>query len=174
MKNLLSAGALALALAMIAPATAMATEYKAGGITIVDPWARATAGLARNGGAFMTIKSGGGEDELLKIETEAAKRAELHTHKHENGVMKMRKVDGIKVPAGGMVQMRPGGLHVMLMKLSQPLKTGERFPMTLHFAKAGKVTVQVDVMGMGSMGAGRNPAHGGHDSQGKMKMKTQQ
>jgi len=71
----------------------------------------------------------------------------------------------ITVPAGGMAMLQPGGYHVMLMKLKYALKEGESFPLTLHFAKAGKVTVEVRIMSVGAMNAGKNTGHG------KMKMK---
>jgi hypothetical protein len=167
MKSLLMAGAFALTLAAIAPATA--AEYKIGDITIVDPWARATPGTPRNGGAYLTIKGGAGDDKLTSVVSDVAKRTQLHGHKNENGVMKMHAVDGVEIPAGGMAMLKPGGNHIMLMKLKHALKEGERFPMTLHFAKAGKVTVEVRILGVGAMGTGADAKHGGH---GKMKMKN--
>ncbi len=173
MKNLITAGALALALATTASLTlttaAIAGEsgavYKAGDVTIVSPWARATAGKPRNGGAYLTIKGGTGNDELTGVESDVAKKTQLHGHRHEKGVMKMHRVSGIKIPAGAMVMLKPGGHHVMLMKLKHALKEGGGFPLTLHFAKAGKVTVEVQIKGVGAMNAG---THAGH---GKMKMK---
>lgn len=161
MKSLISVGALALAIAVAAPASA--AEYKVGDVTIVNPWARATAGVPRNGAAYLIIKGGVSDDELTKIETGIAKRAQLHGHKNENGVMKMQEVDGVKVPAGGMAMLKPGGHHIMLMKLKQALKKGQSFAMTLHFAKAGKVTVNVMIMGVGAKEASMD--------HGKMKMK---
>ena len=83
--------------------------------------------------------------------------------------MKMRQVAGVNVPAGGMVLLKPGGYHVMLVKLKQPLKEGGSFPLTLHFAKAGMVTVKVEINGVGAMGAGKG--HGDGHSHGHTKMK---
>ncbi len=166
MRSLFTVGAFALTLAAIAPATA--AEYKIGDITIVDPWARATPGTPRNGGAYLTIKGGASDDQLTSVESDVAKRTELHGHKNENGVMKMHRVDGVEIPASGMAMLKPGGYHIMLMKLKHALKEGESFPVTLHFANAGKVTVEVKILGVGAMGAGKDATHGGH---GKMKMK---
>jgi hypothetical protein len=64
----------------------------------------------------------------------------------------MRRVEAIEVPADGMASLRPGGFHIMLIGLTEPLKEGERFPLTLTFEKAGSVTVEVAVEGVGSMG----------------------
>ena len=179
MKNLITASAKAPALSTtisLTPTTsATAGEagavFKAGDITIVNPWARATAGKPRNGGAYLTIKGGAKDDRLTGVESAVAKKTQLHGHQNENGVMKMRRVDGIAVPAGGMAMLKPGGYHVMFMKLKHALKKGGSFPLTLHFAEAGKVTVQVRVMGVGAMNAGASAGHGDHGSHGKMKMK---
>ena len=86
--------------------------------------------------------------------------------------MKMREVHGLDVPAGEMVMLKPGGYHVMLMKLKHALKKGGSFPLTLHFAKAGDVTVDVRIMGVGAMNAETKSGHGGHgdhNTHGKMK-----
>ncbi len=175
MKNLITAGALALALSTAASLTlsapSMASDmgamYKAGDITILNPWARATPGKPRNGGAYLTIKGGASGDELTGVESDVAKRTEIHGHKNENGIMKMYKADGVPVPAGGMAMLKPGGFHVMLMKLKHALKEGESFPLTLHFAKAGKVTVKVKIMSVGAMNAGKGGGHGDHGSHGQ-------
>ncbi len=152
MKSLIIAGALACAIAM----PASAAEYKVGDLTVVDPWARATAGVPRNGGAYLAIKGGASDDELTKIETEVAEHAQLHGHKNVDGVMVMHALNGLEVPAGDMAILKPGMRHIMLMKLKHALKEGESFPMTLHFAKAGKVTVEVEIMGVGARDAGKD------------------
>jgi copper(I)-binding protein len=157
MKSVIAAGALALAFAVAVPASA--AEYKVGEITIVNPWARATAGIPRNGAAYLTIKGGAGDDELAEISTMVAKRAQLHGHKHEGGVMKMHEVNGFEVPAGATLTLKPGGHHIMLMKLNHALKKGQSFPLTLEFAKAGKITVEVMIMGVGARSSGMNHGH---------------
>ncbi|NQV58243.1 MAG: copper chaperone PCu(A)C [Alphaproteobacteria bacterium] len=171
MKNFLTAGVFALAFAVAAPAAAIAAEYKVGDITIVNPWARATPGAARNGGAYLTIRGGASDDKLTGVEADIAMRTEIHGNKQENGVMKMYKVESIEVPAGGMAMLKPGGFHVMLMKLKRALKEGESFPMTLSFAKAGEVTVAFKILGVGAMKGGKGANHDSHGSHGKMKMK---
>ncbi|MBT7665550.1 MAG: copper chaperone PCu(A)C [Rhodospirillaceae bacterium] len=172
MKTLLTAGALALSLITLAITPSAAMEYKAGDITITNPWARATPGQPRNGGAYLMIKGGATDDQLTGAETPVSKKAAIHGHSNENGVMKMREVHGLDVPAGEMVMLKPGGYHVMLMKLKHALKKGGSFPLTLHFAKAGDVTVDVRIMGVGAMNAETKSGHGGHgdhNPHGKMK-----
>ncbi|CAO3431109.1 copper chaperone PCu(A)C [Azospirillum doebereinerae] len=144
-------GAALLALAALAgPALAD------GPVTVTAAWARAGAPAAKAGAAFLTVTNTGAEsDRLVAAQTPVADKAELHTHLMDNGVMKMRAVDSIDVAPGAPVTLKPGGLHVMLMGLKQPLTEGSRFPVTLTFDKAGAVTVEVTVQGAAAMG----PAH---------------
>lgn len=118
----------------------------AGDVTIDDPFARASAGGAKVGAVFMTLKnSGPAADALVAAESPVAARAELHTHIREGEIIRMRPVEAIDVPPGGTVSLQPGGLHVMLIDLRQPLRQGEAFPLTLTLAKAGTMTIQVPV-----------------------------
>lgn len=131
---------------------AWAGEAAKGDIAVQGAFARATPGAAKNGGAFMTITNKGKDaDRLVAASSGVAKIAELHTHIKDGDVMKMRPVGQIDVPAGQTVTLQPGGLHVMLMELGQPLKEGGTFPLTLKFEKAGEVEVTVDVQGVGAM-----------------------
>ena len=84
-------------------------------------------------------------DRLVAASVDVADHAELHTHLNDNGVMKMRQIPDIPVEAGATVKLQPGGLHIMLMDLKQPLKEGDKIPMTLRFEKAGEVKVDVHV-----------------------------
>lgn len=140
------------------------TAPAAGPVTVTDAWARAGAPAARAGAAFLTVTNGGAEaDRLVAAKTPVAERAELHTHLLDDGVMKMREVDAIEVAPGSPVVLRPGGLHVMLLGLKQPLTVGTRFPVTLTFAKSGEVTVEVTVQGAAAMGPGMmGPGAMGH------------
>lgn len=132
---------------------AQAMEYRVKDVTISHPWARATAGPARAGAAYLTIANHGTTmDRLLAVATPAAKRAMVHTTLMEQGVMKMRPVKAVEVNPGEPTVLRPGGMHVMLMGLAAPLKEGQSFPLTLTFEKAGTVEVMVMVRGAGSMG----------------------
>ena len=120
---------------------------------MVEGWARATASKARNGAAYLMIKNNtGAMDKLLSSNTGSAKRASLHNHIMAGSIMKMRPIDAINVPAKGMVMMKPGGLHIMLMGLKAQLKKGATLPLSLTFEKAGTVTIGVKIMGMGAKG----------------------
>ena len=165
----------AAALAFLVALPASAGEYRQGDITIENPWARATAGRAANGAGFMTlVNAGATDDRLIKAETGVAKKTELHTHKMEGDVMKMRPVPAIDLPAGQSVALKPGGLHVMMMGLHDPLKQGESFPVTLTFEKAGTVTVDVAIQSVGAKDAGRKDGHGGmKHGHGHMKKKSE-
>ncbi len=92
-----------------------------------------------------------------------AGRTEIHEMAVTNGVMTMRPLaDGIAIPAGGKVEFKPGGYHVMFMELKQPLRQGERFKGTLTFEKAGSVEVEFAVEAVGARGGGHGSGHGGH------------
>lgn len=150
---------LAAAVALIAgTGVALAHGYKAGSIEIGHPWARATAPSAPNAAAYLVLTNAGAEaDRLVSVNTPVADKAELHTHLVDNGVMKMRPVNAIEIAPGSPTTLAPGGLHIMLLGLKQPLAKGKAFPLTLVFDRAGPVTVQVDVQGAGDAA----PAHGG-------------
>ncbi|MGP1257119.1 MAG: copper chaperone PCu(A)C [Kiloniellales bacterium] len=135
----------------LATATAIAHDYKVGAISIDHPWARASMGMAKAGAAYMVLtNNGSAPDRLLSASAEVADAVELHTHLMEDGVMRMRQVQAIEVAPGAPSVLEPGGLHVMLIGLKQPLAAGETFPMTLTFEQAGEVTVEVAVEAMGS------------------------
>jgi copper(I)-binding protein len=110
-------------------------------------WARPTVAGQAGGGAFLRITGGSTPDRLLSASAGVAREVELHTMEMEGNVMRMRPISGgIEVPAGKTVELKPGGSHVMLLGLTQTLKSGARFPMTLRFEKAGEVKVDVGVM----------------------------
>tara|TARA_R110002126_G_scaffold5453_3_gene28818 strand:- start:2254 stop:2799 length:546 start_codon:yes stop_codon:yes gene_type:complete len=136
-------------------------------VRVENAWARATPGMAKNGGAYFTaVNAGKTADRITGVSADVAARVEFHTHMNDNGVMRMRQVDGVDVPAGGTVTFKPGSYHIMFIGLHKPLKKGDSFPVTLAFERAGKQTVTVNVRAVGSMGAGMKhdmkPAHGGH------------
>ncbi|TJZ78967.1 copper chaperone PCu(A)C [Chitiniphilus eburneus] len=147
------------ALLALGATLALAHEYQAGNLLIGHPWTRATAPGATVGGVFLTLDNTAGEaDKLLSAATPAAERAELHSMSMENGVMKMRQVPAIDVPAKTKQALAPGGLHIMLTGLKQPLKEGASFPLTLTFEHAGAVQVHVKVEALGAS-APAGPKH---------------
>lgn len=147
----------------VAALPAWAGDATHGTITVQKAWARASAGKVANGAAFLTIVNSGAQaDTLVAVSAGVSKTAELHTHIKEGEVMKMRAVDSISIPAGGTVELKPGGDHVMLMGLTEALKQGAAFPLTLKFANAGDVQVTVDIQSVGAMGAAATMDHGSH------------
>jgi hypothetical protein len=142
------------AAAAFAALPAAAHDYAAGDIRIGHPWTRA-AGANGNGGAFMRLTNGGAQpDRLVSAASPIARVVELHTHIREGDVMRMRPVADIPVPAGQTVELRPGGLHVMLIGLNAPLAQGSRVPVTLRFERAGEVQVELTVEAAGARASG--------------------
>ncbi|MFC0219298.1 hypothetical protein FHS82_001526 [Pseudochelatococcus lubricantis] len=125
------------------------------GIAIEQPWSRATAKGARVGGGYLGITNTGNEDDtLLSGSTDVAERVEIHEMAVVNGVMNMRKLtDGLAVPAGQSVALKPGSYHIMLIGLKRPLREGETFDASLEFRNAGTVPVTFTVRGIGARDA---------------------
>ena len=120
-------------------------------LEVNNAWARATPGKAENGAAYVTIQSPTA-DRLVSASTPVAKKAELHTMSMQGMVMKMRPISGVDIPAGQPVSLKPGGEHIMLLGLNQPLREGQSFPLTLDFEKAGPRTVTVTIEKAGTRG----------------------
>lgn len=142
----------ALLLALIA-GTATAHETKLGDLTITQPWARATPGAAKTGAVYLKIDNGGQQtDRLVAASTPAAAKSELHSENMDNGVAEMRQVESIDLSAHAIVELKPGGLHLMLIGLTKPLREHDSFPLTLTFEHAGSIEVEVYVEKAGAMG----------------------
>jgi hypothetical protein len=135
---------------------AQADDVMAGSLKISAPWARATPKGAAVGGGYMTItNTGTAPDRLIGGSTDVAGKFSIHEMKMDNGVMKMRPVEGgLEIKPGETVKLDPGGYHIMLMGMKQQLKEGEHFKATLDFEKAGKVNVDFAVAGIGAMHGG--------------------
>ncbi len=114
-------------------------------ITVRDAWVRATVPGQKVAGAYMDLTSAQSVA-LVAAATSAAQKAELHTMAMEAGVMKMRPVAKIELPARQTVSLKPGGLHVMLIGVKHELKAGERVPLTLTVqdAKGARSTLEVE------------------------------
>jgi copper(I)-binding protein len=121
----------------------LSASVYAGDIQVEGAWARATAPGQEAGMADVTITSKQAAT-LVGVFSPAAKTAELHTMTHENGMMKMREVKSIELPAGKRVNLGEGGYHLMLIGLKAPLKAGESVPLTLNIKVANKDTVKVE------------------------------
>jgi hypothetical protein len=138
-------------------------------IEIQDPWVRAAAmmdtqdhddaegkgegsemgehmGGGGNSAAYMILKNTGNEaDRMLSADSDIAEAVELHISEMKDGVMTMHQVDGIDIPGNGQAELKPGGLHVMLIGLKQELKVGDIVNFTLNFEKSGTITTEADV-----------------------------
>jgi len=157
---------LAAIISAVCATSSYAEDVKAGDLVISQAWTRATPGGAKTGGGFLTIENKGtAPDKLIGASADAAGKVEVHEMAMTDGVMKMRPLEhGLAIEPGKSVKLAPGGYHLMIMDLKNPLKEGDKLPVTLQFEKAGKVAVTLDVEGVGAKG----PVGGG--DMGGMKM----
>jgi len=162
--NIFKSVAVATALTLVS-LSAFAMDYKAGDLTISQAWTRATPPKAKAGGGFVEIVNGGSEgDRLVAASSDVAAKVELHEMSVTDGVMKMRQLaDGIAIPAGETIALKPGGLHIMFMGLNQSFEEGTTVPVVLTFEKAGKVAVDLSVAGMGAKSPDGEMDHGNMD-----------
>jgi hypothetical protein len=159
--------ALAALVAGLLAVPARAEDVKAGDLVISQAWSRATPGGAKIAGGYLTIENKGtAADRLIGGSGDIAGKVEVHEMAMNNGVMTMRALDkGLAIEPGKTVKLAPGGYHLMMFDLKGPLKQGDKVPVTLQFEKAGKVTLSLDVQGVGAQ------APGGMDHSGHMDMK---
>lgn len=125
-------------------------------VVVDHPYARAVPPGQPNSAAFMSLKNNSNEAvSLVSASTSVAQVAELHTHTHADGVMKMRQIPQITLQANSEVELKPGGLHVMLIGLKRNLDKGEMIDLTLNFSDGSSETLDIQVMdvmaGMGNM-----------------------
>jgi len=138
-------------------------------IVVEPPWARATPAGARTGAVYVTLaNNGSSSDRLLSAATPVADQVQFHSTSEENGVSRMREMRTVEVTPGARVAFSPGGMHIMLVGLKQPLKEGQTFPMTLNFEKAGKIDLMVPIAKVGAMQGG-DMGSMNHDHNGPMK-----
>jgi hypothetical protein len=147
MRNYLFIGLIALLVNVFAITPSIAGD----GLRVTEVWSRATPPLAEVGAAYFTVENhNNSPDTLLTVASPVAERVEMHTHVMTDGMMMMHQLDSVEVPAGGKLEFKPGGNHVMLIGLERSLVAGERFPLTLRFKDAGDVELIVEVRGLGS------------------------
>lgn len=113
-------------------------------VTVDEPWVRATVPGQPVAGGYLRITSAQSAA-LVGVRTPVAQRAEIHEMKMDSGVMKMRPVLRIELPAGRTVELKPGGYHLMLMSLAKPLRTGETVPITLVIEGPDKTRQEIKV-----------------------------
>ena len=146
--NRILQGALALMLLLASPLAAAAHDvFTTGTLEISGGYSRATLPNAPVGAGYITITNKGtADDTLLSATSPVAGVTQIHEMKMEGDVMKMTELpDGLVIPAGQSVALAPGGLHIMFMELKEPLVEGSMVPVTLTFATAGTVEIQLVV-----------------------------
>lgn len=150
--------------ALVAPLPAIAHDYTVGAIKIDHPWARVTPPAAPVAGGYITITNAGTEpDRLLSGSSSISQKFEIHESKVVDGIASMRPVvGGVEIAPGATVVLESGGTHIMFIKPTKRFVEGEKFPATLVFEKAGPITVDFAVQGMGASTRPEN--HGGHGS----------
>jgi len=127
--------------------------YRGHNVYVAQPWARATPPLAKNGVVYMTIVNwGNGVDRLVGATTPVAEATAFHLSVTEDHVAKMRHVPAVDIPVNVLFELKPDGLHLMLLGLKAPLREGESFPLTLIFEKGGALKVDVVVKKPGTRG----------------------
>lgn len=147
--NILKSAALAAALVLASFTAASAHEIKLGDMVIGHPWAKQSPMAHDVAAGFMLLTNNGKtDDRLIKVTAEITPVVQLHDMKMQGDVMKMTELtDGIVIPAGGEVELKPKSLHVMFMGVKTHLAEGEVFKGTLTFEKAGTVNVEFEVVG---------------------------
>jgi copper(I)-binding protein len=131
-------------------AAAMGSMEKSGSVGKMDKMAGDKGAMSMGGGGtgavYVTLSNTASQpDALIAASSEAARTAELHETTQAGGVMKMRPAKSIPVPAGGKVELKPGGYHIMLLDLKHDLKAGEKIPVTLKFEQGGEVRIEAAV-----------------------------
>jgi protein SCO1 len=126
------------------------SAHAQGSITVVKAWSRATAPGTSVGAAYFDIVNLGAADVLTAIETPRAQRVQMHSMTVVNGLMQMRQLESLPIPAKGHVVFEPNSLHAVLIDLTGPLKAGETVPLILSFRGAGKIEVDALVQGPGA------------------------
>lgn len=126
------------------------------GLRVDQAWARATPAAAPvAAGYLVVVNDGDAPDRLLRVDSAIAQRIEMHATVHENGVMRMRAIEGgAVVPAHGRLEFAPGGNHLMLIGPTRPLVAGEHFEATLIFERAGARKVRFEVRAMDALAPG--------------------
>jgi copper(I)-binding protein len=148
-----------LALLALLSAGAFATAAHAQTVTVSAPWVRATAAEQKATGAFMKLQSSG-PVRLVEVRSSVASVVELHEMAMDGDTMRMRAVAGLDLPAGTLVELKPGGYHVMLMDLKQPIKAGDTVPLTLVIEGRDKQRSTIDVKAVAQAMGAASPMSG--------------
>lgn len=153
--TLFAAALFAVMASLTLPSIGAAHDYKLGDLVIQHPHMKATPPNAPVSGGYILITNNGAEaDRLVSADAAFAGKTQIHEMSMQGEVMKMRQLEnGLEIPAGGSVELKPGGYHVMFMQLKEQMKPGEMRKATLVFEKAGQIEIEfkVDDMGGSSM-----------------------
>lgn len=138
-------GRLACGLSLL-PALALAAPTTKPGLRVEQGYSYATPAPGITAVGFLTVINDGPADRLVAVESPAAGRVEIHEMSMAGGLMRMRALpDGVAVPAQGRLALAPGGYHLMLIEPAQALAVGEELPLTLVFARAGRIAARLQV-----------------------------
>lgn len=134
------------AAALLAVSSPALADKAAATVTAGDPYVRLVPAGMEQTGAYVLLKNSDKSDHaLVKAASPAARVVELHTVIDEGGMKKMRQVPKMDIQAGGETQLKPGGLHIMLIGLKEPLKEGAEVPITLIFEDASEIALKAPV-----------------------------
>jgi copper(I)-binding protein len=115
-------------------------------VEIENPWMRATAPGAKVAAGYVTLRNkSGSPDRLIGASSPVAAKVETHVHIKDGEILRMREVKSLDVPAKGTLELKPGGGHLMFIDIKQPLKEGDKVPVTLMFEKSKDMTVEFHV-----------------------------
>lgn len=134
---------------LLSSALLLASHFALADVNVESAYVRAVPPGQMNSAAFMQLKNEGSEDiSLVAAKSQVAKNVELHTHTQDNGVMRMRQISEISLPAGEAIKLQPGGMHIMLIGLTQNLTAGENISLSLEFSDGSQQALEVPVEGI--------------------------
>jgi len=138
-------------------------------ISLSNAWVRPTLGAGRTTAAYVTITNAGtAADRLTAVDAPNANSVEIHTAGMEDGIMRMRRLEGLDIPVGETVTMAPGGYHIMIIGLKEPIAMGATVPLTLTFEAAGSVTIEAGASMTPPSSTDTAPETSSSDHQGMM------
>ena len=140
---------ISLGLALLLGASAAAAESAAETVSVIDPYVRVVFPGQSNSASFMALENPSDQAHALHgAESPLAEAVELHTHTMQDGMMRMRPVEQVALPAGATVRFEPGGLHLMWIGLARSLEAGQEVPLTLLFEDGSRRELRVPVREM--------------------------
>lgn len=134
---------------LLLAAVGCAKEHTGDPVVVRDAWIREPPPRSPAAGYLVIENRGGDSVELVAVATEAAERAEIHVMEYKDDRMTMRQVSELQVPAGEEVALKPGGTHLMLMELRQPLRDGDEVELVLRFGDGTERRIQMPVQKKG-------------------------